>query len=113
MFVVLSKAGINTRVNPFMLKKSERRQVVVASRAVTPYTVPAVTLVALCRSWECSGVAVEFQIRVIDQFGGRKTLGGATKTQAAIYCGTLLLRREYTGQPTTSLRPCSIELYYL
>ncbi len=96
MFVVLSKAGINSEVNPFMLKKPEGRQVVVASRAVTPYTVisPAVTLVALCRSWECSGVAVECPIRVTDQFGGRKTLGGATKTEAAIYCRTLMLPRE-------------------
>ncbi len=77
-----------------MLKKSEGKPVVVASRAVTPYTVPAVTLVALCRSWGCSGVAVEFPIRVTDQFGGRKTLGGATKTGAAICCRTLMLPRE-------------------
>ncbi len=115
MFVVLSKAVINTEVNSSRLKNPQTRQVAVDNRTVTAYNVVprTATLIAFRRSCECGGVTVAFQIRVTDQFGGRKTLGGATKTEAAIYCRTLLLPREYTGQPTTSLRPCKMELSYL
>ncbi len=110
---VLSKAMINTEVNSSRLKNPQTRQVAVDNRTVTAYTVlpRTATLIAFRRSCECGGVAVVYQIRVSEAAG--KTLGGATKTGAAIYCRTLLLPREYTGQPTTAWRPCTMELSYL